>query len=51
MDLTVKVFVLVSHRAAYLADAREKIYAALNEAGIGIPFPQRDIHIIADKGE
>ena len=51
VDLTVKVFVLVSHRAAYLADAREKIYAALNEAGIGIPFPQRDIHIIADKGE
>ncbi len=49
VDLIVKVFVLVSHRAAYLADAREKIYAALNEAGIGIPFPQRDIHIITDK--
>jgi small-conductance mechanosensitive channel len=51
VDLTVKVYVLVSHRAAYLADAREKIYAALNEAGIGIPFPQRDIHIIADRTE
>ena len=49
VDLIVKVFVLVSHRAAYLADAREKIYAALNEAGISIPFPQRDIHIITDK--
>lgn len=51
VDLLVKVFVLVSHRAAYLADAREKIYAALKEAGIGIPFPQRDIHIITEKAE
>ena len=46
VDLTVKVFVLVSHRAAYLSEARERIYKALQEAGIGIPFPQRDIHII-----
>ena len=46
VDLCVKLFVLVSHRAAYLAKAKELIYSALNEAGIEIPFPQRDIHII-----
>ena len=49
VDLCVKLFVLVSHRAAYLAQAKERIYGALNEAGIEIPFPQRDIHIIAGK--
>lgn len=48
VDLTVKVFVLVSHRAAYLAQAKEKIYKGLQEAGIEIPFPQRDVHIVKD---
>ncbi len=49
VDLTVKLFVLVSHRAAYLAQAKEKIYTALHENGIEIPFPQRDIHIITSE--
>jgi len=46
VNLAVKQFVLVPKRNAYIASAREAIYKALNEAGIEIPFPQRDIHII-----
>ncbi len=46
VNIAVKQFVLVPQRNAYLANAREAIYKALNEAGIEIPFPQRDIHII-----
>ena len=46
VNIAVKQFVLVPQRNAYLASARETIYKALNEAGIEIPFPQRDIHII-----
>jgi small-conductance mechanosensitive channel len=46
VNIAVKQFVLVPQRNTYLARAREVIYNALNEAGIEIPFPQRDIHII-----
>ena len=46
VDIAVKQFVLVPQRNSYLARAREVIYNALKEAGIEIPFPQRDIHII-----
>ena len=46
VNIAVKQFVLVPQRNAYLASAKEVIYNALNEAGIEIPFPQRDIHII-----
>ena len=46
VNLAVKQFVLVPMRNAYIASAREAIYKALGEAGIEIPFPQRDIHII-----
>ena len=46
VNIAVKQFVLVPQRNGYLARAREVIYNALNEAGIEIPFPQRDIHII-----
>ena len=45
VNIAVKQFVLVPQRNSYLARAREVIYNALNEAGIEIPFPQRDIHI------
>ena len=45
VNIAVKQFVLVPQRNSYLARAREVIYKALNEAGIEIPFPQRDIHI------
>lgn len=48
VNIAVKQFVLVPQRNAYLANAREVIYKALNDAGIEIPFPQRDIHIIND---
>ena len=48
LDLSVKLFVLVSHRAAYMAKAKEQIYEALGQAGIEIPFPQRDVHIITE---
>ena len=46
VSIAVKQFVLVPQRNSYLASARETIYKALNDAGIEIPFPQRDIHII-----
>lgn len=45
VDLVVKQFVLVEEEAKYMADAREIIYNTLNENGVEIPFPQRDIHI------
>ena len=46
VNIAVKQFVLVPQRNGYLARAREAIYKALGDAGIEIPFPQRDIHII-----
>ena len=48
VNLAVKQYVLVSQRTAYIARAKEVIYNALNENGIEIPFPQRDIHVIKD---
>ena len=45
VDMAVKQYVLVSERAGYIAGAKEAIYNALNENGIEIPFPQRDIHM------
>ena len=46
VDIAVKQYVLVAERIAYCDKSREVIYRALNDAGISIPFPQRDIHII-----
>ena len=46
VDLLVTYWVLVEHRIAFNAMVREQIYMALNKAGIEIPFPQRDVHII-----
>ncbi len=45
VDLVVKQYVLVDQRVGYIAVANERIYNALNESGIEIPFPQRDINI------
>ena len=47
VDIAVKQFVLVPERISYIDRAKEVIYNALNEHGIHIPFPQRDIHIVS----
>ena len=49
VEIALKQNVLVPERYAYIDRAKEVIYNALNEAGIQIPFPQRDIHIIRDE--
>ena len=46
VDLFVKYWVLVEHRIVFNALVKEQMYNALTNAGIEIPFPQRDIHII-----
>jgi len=46
VDLYVVMWVLVENKLVIVSKAKEIIYNALNEKGIQIPFPQRDIHII-----
>ena len=48
VEIAVKQSVLVPERIGYIDRAREVIYNALNEHGIQIPFPQRDIHVIQE---
>ena len=48
VDIAVKQYVLVAERIGYVDRAKEVIYEALNEAGITIPFPQCDVHLIHD---
>ena len=48
VTVAVKQYVLVPEKIAYADKAKEVIYNALNEAGIPIPFPQRDVHIISE---
>ena len=45
VDLSVKQYVLVEQRYAYIAKANEYIYKALNDNGIEIPFPQQDVYV------
>ena len=45
IDIALKQYVLVEERYGFIARAKELIYKTLNENGIEIPFPQRDIHI------
>ena len=47
VDLFVTYWVLVENRIVFNAMVKEQIYKALNNAGIEIPFPQRDLHVIA----
>ena len=47
VEIAVKQYILVAERVGYIDRAKEIIYKALNENGIQIPFPQRDIHIIS----
>ena len=46
VDIAVKQYILASEQIPYVDKAKEVIYNALNENGITIPFPQRDIHVI-----
>ncbi len=51
VDLTVVVWMLVEEKVGLTARCREAIYNALNTAGIEIPFPQRDVHVITSAGQ
>ncbi|MBO6169615.1 MAG: mechanosensitive ion channel family protein [Bacteroidales bacterium] len=48
VNVAVKQYVLVSERTSYVDKAKEVIYGALGKAGINIPFPQRDVHVISE---
>jgi small-conductance mechanosensitive channel len=48
VDIAVKQHVLVAERVGYIDRSKETIYEALNAAGITIPFPQCDVHLIND---
>lgn len=43
--INVVVWVPVPSKGSVLSEVREQIYNALNENGISIPFPQRDIYV------
>jgi len=49
VEIAVKQYVLVPERIAFIDREKELIYKALNDNGITIPFPQRDIHIISNE--
>ena len=49
VDVAVKQYVLVAERIGYVDRSKEVIYEALNAAGITIPFPQCDVHLVNDK--
>ena len=49
VDIAVKQYVLVAERIGYIDKSKEVIYEALNDAGITIPFPQCDVHLIHDE--
>ena len=51
VEVYVKQYVLAAEHIGYADRAKEVIYNALNANGITIPFPQRDLHIIADNNE
>ena len=49
VNIAVKQYVLVPERIGYIDRSKEVIYDALNNAGITIPFPQCDVHLIHDE--
>ena len=48
VNIAVTQFVLVAERLPFVDRAKEVVYNALYEAGITIPFPQCDVHLIKD---
>ena len=48
VNVAVRQYVLVSEQIEYRYQCKELIYKILNENGITIPFPQRDVHMIKD---
>ena len=48
VDVAVKQYVLVAERIGYVDRSKEVIYEALTAAGITIPFPQCDVHLVND---
>ena len=51
VNLTILQCITVEEHYTYPARAKELIYNALNDHGIEIPFPQRDLHIKMEKPE
>lgn len=50
LDFELRVFIRdILEKAVVASDLRFAIYAALNEAGIEIPFPQRVVHLANDR--
>ena len=49
VDINVKQYVLVAERIGYVDRAKEVIYESLTAAGITIPFPQCDVHLIHEE--
>ena len=49
VNLTILQCITVDEHYTYPARAKELIYNALNDHGIEIPFPQRDLHIKMEK--
>ena len=48
VEIAVKQYVLVPERIGYIDRSKEVIYEALNAAGISIPFPQCDVHLVKE---
>jgi len=48
IDITVWPHVHISDYFSFLADIVENVKKGFDEAGIIIPFPQRDVHLISD---
>ena len=46
VDVAVKQYVLVPEQIEYICRCKELVYKILDENGITIPFPQRDVHMI-----
>ncbi len=49
VNVAVRQYVLVPEQIEYVYRCKELIYKILKENGITIPFPQRDVHMIADE--